>query len=581
MRWAQIIVVVPATIALSACATDFVVGAGASLVADTVVLTSQEQRAIYCQAESGAVYRYDGTSCHTGNKLVSRATYDAYQIALTARYCLSRGVVRKAAPNQGCLADEQKVSYSAYKRFLTERSYRQAQNKRPVPNQQTFAQVRTRYCQMSTGRVITRQANACLKDQQTVSKSAYDAYRLKRETREGARVASPQQQQPSTNEQAYASDLVRRVQRALTGLGYQPGPVDGFFGVRTQAAIRAFQVDKDIPSTGEISLALRAELAAATAAKADVLANAPSISPPEGQKETPPLPDLVKRIQSALAALGYFPGPANGIISGRTSEAISSYQANNNLPATGEPSPTLARLLDVEMANSATATPPQKAPTMELTSNGSGFFVNDKGYLLTNQHVIDGCGVVRIRQGEETNIAKLVAADELNDLALLSVDGTETSGVTFRDGPGIRPGDDVVALGFPLQGLLASSVTVTTGIVSNLAGIGDNRAFLQITAPVQPGNSGGPLLDNAGNLVGVIVAKLNAITVAGATGDIPQNVNFAVNATLARIFLDSEGTDYRLARSTEKLPAADIAARARQQIANVECWNLTQTTISP
>ena len=108
--------------------------------------------------------------------------------------------------------------------------------------------------------------------------------------------------------------------------------------------------------------------------------------------------------------------------------------------------------------------------------------------------------------------------------------------------------------------------------MSNLRGIGDDRTFIQITAPVQPGNSGGPLLDDSGNVVGVIVRKLDAIKVARATGDIPQNVNFAVNASIARIFLDSEGTDYRLASSTEKMPAADVVAGARQHVASVECW---------
>jgi hypothetical protein len=77
--------------------------------------------------------------------------------------------------------------------------------------------------------------------------------------------------------------------------------------------------------------------------------------------------------------------------------------------------------------------------------------------------------------------------------------------------------------------------------------------FLQISAPVQPGNSGGPLLDSSGHLIGVVTAKLNAALVAAFIGDIPQNVNFALKAEIARAFLDTKGIAYRKARSDQNL----------------------------
>lgn len=95
--------------------------------------------------------------------------------------------------------------------------------------------------------------------------------------------------------------------------------------------------------------------------------------------------------------------------------------------------------------------------------------------------------------------------------------------------------------GFPLPTVLQNGLNVTVGNVSSLAGFGGNSALLQMTAPVQPGNSGGPLLDRAGNVVGVIVSKLDALEIMKATGDIPQNINFAVQGTIARLFLEAQG----------------------------------------
>ena len=127
-------------------------------------------------------------------------------------------------------------------------------------------------------------------------------------------------------------------------------------------------------------------------------------------------------------------------------------------------------------------------------------------------------------------------------------------------------------LGYPLQDILASDANITSGMVSALAGPNDNRSLIQITAPVQQGNSGGPVLDMSGNVVGVVVGKLDAIGVARATRHIPQNVNFAISAGSARAFLDAESVPYETASSDAEQSAADIAAKARKFTVLVECW---------
>jgi hypothetical protein len=134
-----------------------------------------------------------------------------------------------------------------------------------------------------------------------------------------------------------------------------------------------------------------------------------------------------------------------------------------------------------------------------------------------------------------------------------------------------------VVLGYPLSGLLATSPNLTVGNVSALAGMGDDSRYLQVSAPVQPGNSGGPLLDASGHLIGIVTAKLNAAAVARFTGDISQNVNFALKAEVVRTFLDSRRISYETAHSEKQLSPADVGDIARPFTVQIECLVTHQT----
>jgi S1-C subfamily serine protease len=144
--------------------------------------------------------------------------------------------------------------------------------------------------------------------------------------------------------------------------------------------------------------------------------------------------------------------------------------------------------------------------------------------------------------------------------------------LAFRSGPDLRRGEEVVTYGFPLAGLLSSGPTLTTGEVSALAGLRDNPRQFQISAPVQPGNSGGPLLDRSGNVVGVVVSKLDAQRVARSTGDIPQNVNFAIRGTEAVDFLRRNGVQPRMAQSAgQPRGAAEVGEVAHPSTVFLRC----------
>lgn len=189
----------------------------------------------------------------------------------------------------------------------------------------------------------------------------------------------------------------------------------------------------------------------------------------------------------------------------------------------------------------------------------------------TNAHVVNGCKEVTLRCSSVHSQANVIARDEANDLAVVHSDRSLPAAVSFRDAP-VRPGDQVVALGYPLAGLLVSSVSLTVGNVSALAGLGDDSRFLQISAPVQPGNSGGPLLDASGHLVGIVSGMINDRLVVRATGSIPQNVNFALKTTVARTFLDSQGIAYQTAQSEQQLSPADVGAIGRPFTVNIRCY---------
>lgn len=207
----------------------------------------------------------------------------------------------------------------------------------------------------------------------------------------------------------------------------------------------------------------------------------------------------------------------------------------------------------------APSTTPTK-PTKTEERSGTGFVISTNGHVITNYHVIDGCvsDITGNFAGQPTNVLRTVSTDEINDLALLQITKTFDQVATIR-ATAIHPGDAVIAIGFPLHGLLTSDFTVTAGIVSSLSGLLNDTRYLQISAEVQPGNSGGPLLDTSGNVVGVVSSKLNALKLVKATGDIPQNINFAIKPGALRDFLDNSAVPYETADAQRELKTSEIA----------------------
>jgi S1-C subfamily serine protease len=216
------------------------------------------------------------------------------------------------------------------------------------------------------------------------------------------------------------------------------------------------------------------------------------------------------------------------------------------------------------------STPPAPAPEKpaspsakaENESSGTGFFVSAQGHVLTNAHVVEGCSSIEVPGPNGLTPVRVVAKDQTNDLALLKTDLAPPKVAQLR--AGIRLGEPVAAFGYPLLGVLSSTGNFTLGNVTSLTGLKDDTRYLQISTPVQPGNSGGPLLDASGNFVGVVSAKLNALLIMVATeGDIPQNVNFAIKSSVAATFLESNSVGFSTGTLGAALSPPDLADQGK------------------
>lgn len=183
----------------------------------------------------------------------------------------------------------------------------------------------------------------------------------------------------------------------------------------------------------------------------------------------------------------------------------------------------------------------------KISGSGTGFFVAPE-IVVTNYHVVADAKEIYLQVGQSKIKAELHIQDRQNDLALLKVKQIDDQVVNATLKSSIRclsvpasekskPGQKVFVLGFPLKGTLGSKVSVSQGIINSTVGINDDPRVIQISVPIQPGNSGSPLLDEKGQVVGIVTSTLNNKFLYQSQGVIPQNVNFAVKAAYLKALL--------------------------------------------
>jgi len=201
--------------------------------------------------------------------------------------------------------------------------------------------------------------------------------------------------------------------------------------------------------------------------------------------------------------------------------------------------------------------------------SGSGFAV-DPRHILTNAHVVEGARKVTVVSEKLTAPAEVVFVDPRNDVALLRVERDLAVAARFRFALDLHLGEDIVVVGFPLQGLLGSGPQATGGNVSSLCGIGNDSSVMQFTAPIASGNSGGPILDMSGLIVGQVHSSLNIERIRQG-GVNAENVNFGSKAPILRTFLATCDLACTVSDDSAVRSRADIVREARGYIYLIKC----------
>ena len=193
--------------------------------------------------------------------------------------------------------------------------------------------------------------------------------------------------------------------------------------------------------------------------------------------------------------------------------------------------------------------------------SGSGFFVSNDGHVITNYHVIEGCDINKLSfKGSQTEL-KVLAVDKVNDITILKSDirpkiifPVSNEDVTLLE--------DVIVAGFPLGKQISSAIKTHKGVVTALAGVGDNYSFFQTDAAINQGNSGGPIINQKGNVVGIAVATWVEEGV--------QGVHFGIKSSTLKTFASANGLSFA-SSNYKKLSNKDLGKLITDSTVYIEC----------
>jgi S1-C subfamily serine protease len=304
-----------------------------------------------------------------------------------------------------------------------------------------------------------------------------------------------------------------------------------------------------------------------------------------------------KRIQTNLGNLDLYKSSVDGLYGKGTAAALSAYNKKNlnnfDLKNAANVSRLLAAVISHKFLpdpeNFATLQKP-KVPNVvpkpipkkvnkrlpdetRKVASGTGFYVSVEGHIITNHHVIDGCQEIKVHSKGKLFDTVKIASDAQNDLALLKV-GAKPPHVFALSPNGSFPLQDIIVAGFPFGNRVSSTLKFTKGIVSSVAGLGNNYSEIQIDAALQPGNSGGPIIDDYGNVIAVAVSKLDMRKVLKDYGVIPENTNFGVKASVVKNLMQGNSVQFKKP-NTDVISKSELSKSVTNGTVYLTCWMTT------
>ena len=196
-------------------------------------------------------------------------------------------------------------------------------------------------------------------------------------------------------------------------------------------------------------------------------------------------------------------------------------------------------------------------------ASGTGFFVSRSGHIVTNHHVIEGCNAVKVSfKGDEIE-AKILAVDKMNDLAIIKAK-IKPNKVYSVSGEDVALLEDVIIAGFPLGKKVSSAIKTSKGSVTALAGYGDNYSEFQTDAALNQGNSGGPIMNQKGNVVGVAVANF------GKKEGV-ESFNFGIKSSTLKTFAKANKVKFESPNWTD-MSNKDLGNLITEATVYLECW---------
>lgn len=218
-----------------------------------------------------------------------------------------------------------------------------------------------------------------------------------------------------------------------------------------------------------------------------------------------------------------------------------------------------------------------QSPKLIAYTSGTGFFITHDGHVLTNNHVVANCDKISIHGDSMSTGATVISQDEEHDLALLKAAFTSPDMAYFNSmRQPLNPGDPVVIIGYPGDSWRGHDPIIRSAQIIDMKGPTGEEKWLQFSDSVQHGNSGGPLLDSSGNVVGVVVAKsqltITQVTQSGAEGEkIVKKSDIAISLPMVKDFLEKNNIQYQTRDSGIYLAPDRVNDRTRPFIVNVHC----------